>query len=330
MLQLGSMLLFIVAQSVAFLFAARILQGQGRGLASGAITAWMLDPQPPDEPRLGGFVSGIALIAGLALGALGSSLLAQYAPDPLHLVFWLLAAFYVVALVAIARMPDLVQRRPGWLRTVRPEVAVPASARSTFAATAPSLVAAWAVAGFYLSLGPSLAISLVSPGSRLTGGLVIVALLGAAAVASFAVRASEPGPTVVRGSLVLIVGVALTLLSVALGSIVGLFVASAIAGLGFGPAFSGVFRSVTALAPPDRRGALLAAVYIVVYLAFSVPTILAGVSVALYGLRPTTYAFGLIVIGLAGMTTLAISRRVTSAATGKSYFRQSHKNSSVA
>ena len=42
-------------------------------MAAGAISAWLLDLQPLDNPRLGSVVAGIALLAGLALGGLGSS-----------------------------------------------------------------------------------------------------------------------------------------------------------------------------------------------------------------------------------------------------------------
>jgi MFS family permease len=122
---------------------------------------------------------------------------------------------------------------------------------------------------------------------------------------------------VIRGSLVLIVGVAVTLAAVALGSNAGLYAGSAIAGLGFGPAFSGVMRSLTPLAPPTERGAFLAAIYIAIYLSFSVPTVIAGITVARYPLRETTYVYGLAVIALAAITTVAVSRRRTSSDIGR-------------
>src|SRR5712664_1683313 len=41
-LLLAGVLAFIVASSVAWLFAARILQGLGTGMAAGAISAWLV------------------------------------------------------------------------------------------------------------------------------------------------------------------------------------------------------------------------------------------------------------------------------------------------
>jgi MFS family permease len=307
--QCGGMLIFIVAHGVEALFAARIVQGIGTGMATAAISAWLLDLQPPENPRLGGMVGGIALVAGLASGALGSSLLVQYGPDPLHLVFWLLTAFFAIALATMLVIPDPVEHRPGWLQSIRPKIGMPSNARSLFAASAPTLIATWAVGGLYLSLGPSLAAFLLQSDNRLAGGLVIAALFGASALASALAQAIDPRKIVIGGSLVLIAGVAITLFSVAVSSAVWLYGGSVIAGLGLGPAFSGVLRGLAPLAPPDKRGALLASIYVVVYLAFSVPAIIAGVAVTRYGLLATTFAYCSVVMVLAAITTVSVLRR---------------------
>ena len=310
--QIGGMLAFIAADGVGHLYAGRALQGVGTGIATGVISAWLLDLQPEDRPRLGGLIGGIALIGGLGAGAFCTGLLVQYGPDPLHLVFWLLALVFALGLAVSAAIPDVAQRAPGWARSMRPQISVPPSTRPLFVALAPSLIATWALGGLYLSLGPSLASTLRPEAGHIGGGLVIIALLGAGAAASAAVRASEPRRLVIKGSVVLLVGVAITLIAVASDSIVGLYAGSVVAGLGFGPAFSGAFRGLARAAPPDRRGALLAAVYVVIYTSFSVPTIIAGAALARYGLRETTYAYGLGVMALAAMTTIALSRQNTS------------------
>ena len=310
LIELGAMLTFVAARGVPELFVARILQGIGTGVATGAISAWLLDLQPLGNPRLGGLVGGVALIAGLGLGALAAGLMIQVAPDPLHLTYWLLTGVFAFALVSMPVLPDIVPRVPGWLGSLRPVVGVPRGARSTFVVSAPSLVAAWAVGGLYLALGPSLAVALLHANSRLAGGAVIAALLVTAAIASLLARRSDPRAAVIRGSLILLIGVGITLLAVGLDSPAGLFVGSAITGVGFGPAFSGVLRSVTPLAPPNSRGALLAAIYIVVYLSFSLPTIVAGVAVSLYGLRDTAYGYGFVVMALAAATAVLASRRI--------------------
>ncbi len=308
-IQMAGMAAFIAARGVGMLFVGRVLQGIGTGIASGAISAWLLDLQPAPNPRLGSIVGGISPMAGLAIGALVSGLLVQYGPDPQQLVFWLMLVIYALALPAAIVMPDPVQPAPGWLQSMSPQVGVPPAARPQFTAMAPSLVAIWALAGLYLSLGPSLAIALLRTESHVAGGLVILALMGGGTIASALVRTAEPRALVVKGSLLLVMGVGLTLLAVAFHFAPGLYAGSFIAGLGFGPAFSGIFRTLAPLAPPDRRSALVSSIYLAIYVSFSIPAILAGIAVGRFGLINTALGFGLVVMALATMTTVAVSRR---------------------
>lgn len=308
-IQIGGMVAFLRAEGVGALYAGRILQGIGTGIASGAISAWLVDLEPADRPRLGSFITGVALLAGLGGGAFGSAILVQYAPAPLRLVFWLLTGLYAVAFIVMFAVPDEVRNAAGALASMKPRVNVPAVARPQFVATAPSLIAVWALAGLYLSLGPALALAMALSTNRVVGGAVILALCGGGAVASAFVQRIDPRTLIVRGSLVVIFGVALTLLAVNLTSTATLYAGSLIAGLGLGPAFSGVVRSLGPLAPPEKRGALFAALYIVVYVAISVPTVIAGIAVTHYGLRDTTYGYGAIVIALAALTCVAVARR---------------------
>ena len=183
-------------------------------------------------------------------------------------------------------------------------------------ASTPSLVAIWALAGLYLSLGPALAVALSHSLNRVVGGLVILALAGGGAATSAVVQSIDPRTLIIRASLVVVVGVAATLLSVIGNSMVGLYLGSLVAGLGLGAAFSGIVRSLGPLAPPEKRGALFAAVYIVIYVAISVPTVIAGIAVTHFGLKNTAYAYGIVVIILAAMTFVAVSRRPAADAPG--------------
>lgn len=307
--QIAGMIAFIKADGIGWLYLGRVLQGTATGIASGAISAWLVDLEPAEHPRLGSLVTGIALLAGLGLGGFGSALLVQYGPDPLHLVFWLLTGAYALAFFICLAMPDTVERAAGALASMRPQISVPSVARNQFTVTTPTLIAIWALAGMYLSLGPALATTLARTDNRVAGGLVIVTLMGGGALTSALVQAVHPHPLIIKGSLVVVLGVGLTLLAVLKDSTAALYGGSLVAGLGFGPAFSGVVRSLGPLAPPEKRGALFAAVYVVVYVSISVPTIAAGVASSHYGLRDTTYAYGLIVMALAAATFVAVSRR---------------------
>jgi MFS family permease len=308
--EIAAMLVFVLAGDVAALFIGRILAGAGIGIAAGAVSAWLLDLSPPSDPGLGSLVGGAGPLLGLGAGALVGGFLVEYGPDRLHLVFWLLAAAYGLGVLIILAMPDPAPRRPGWIASLRPTVDVPAAARPMFVAGLPALVGMWALAGLYLSLGPSLAAQLLAADNRAAGGLVIFALAGTGAVTAAVVRSGEPNRLLVRGSALVIVGVSVTLLGEFLASVALLYGGSIIAGVGLGAGFSAFVRATAPLVPPERRGGLVAAIYVAVYVSFSVPTVLAGAAASVAGLVPTAYGYGAVVIVLAAITTVAVSRRL--------------------
>jgi MFS family permease len=148
--------LFLAAHDVRALYAARCLQGIATGLASGPIGAALIDLQPPGGQRAPVVTSAFSTL-GLALGALITSALVQYAPAPTRLIWWALLAVFAGGILAVLAIAEPGTRRPGVLASLRPAVAVPRQARGTFAGAIPCLVATWALGGLYLSLGPSLA-----------------------------------------------------------------------------------------------------------------------------------------------------------------------------
>ena len=295
-----AMALFGVAHGVDVLFAARIVQGLATGVATGALSASLIDLQPDARPQLGALVSSSAPLLGLAAGAVVSGLLVQYGPDPLRLVYWLLLGVFVLATAGVLAMPEPVTAsRESWARLLRPRIGIPDAARGTFAAVAPILVATWALGGLYLSLGPSLAVSLLHTSSHVTGGLVIAALAGTGALFSVLLRNHAPEHVMIAGAALLSAGVAISLWGLDERQTALFFAGSVIAGMGFGPGFLGAFRTITALAPPTERAGLIAAIYVVSYLGFSLPAIAAGVAVTHQGLLHTTNVYGGAVIALA-------------------------------
>jgi MFS family permease len=311
LIQLVGMGCFLVAQGVEMLYLARALQGFATGLGTAAISAWLLDLEPPERPQLGSLVAAIAPMAGLAAGALGSGFLVQYGPDQLRLVFWILAAGYLLGLFPALVIEDRVERDSGWLASLRPRVGVPAAIRPLFAALTPSLAATWALGGLFLSLGPSLAIALLGSPSHLAGGLVVVALAGTGALAAALSAAAPPRPLVTRASFALLAGVAISILAVAIGSIAILYLGCVVTGAGFGPAFSAIFRLLAPRAAPEERSGLISSLYVVSYLAFSLPAIVAGIAANSYGVLDTTYGYGAVVMLLTAATILALRGRTT-------------------
>jgi predicted MFS family arabinose efflux permease len=309
LIDIAAMVVFVFARDVGWLLVARAVQGVATGAATGTISAYLIDLQPARDPRLGALVNSTSPTLGLAFGALGSGVLVQYAPAPTTLVFLVLIVVFAADVVAVALMPETVVRRTGALASLRPRAGVPRRIRPQFLIAAPALVATWALGGLYLSLGPSLASGILGRHNHLVGGLVVFALTGAGATGSALLRDRVPRQVMIGGSLVLALGVVVTLVALGTVSTPVFFVGTVIAGFGFGAAFLGAFRSLAGLARPDERAELFAAVYLVSYVAFSIPAIVAGIAVTDLGLTRTATIYGIVVMVLAVAAAIGLLAR---------------------
>jgi MFS family permease len=282
-------ILFLLAHGAGALFAGRALQGVAVGLAATALGAALLDLRPAGS--LAPLVTSNAGTVGLALGALGTSVLVQYGPVPTTLVWWLLLGAFLAAIVLIAAMPEPGTVRPGALASLKPDVSVPRPARGTFARAVPCLVAVWALGGFYLSLGPSLAAQLSGSRNLLWGGVITFLLTGLGAVTASAFRNSAPIAVMLGGCLGLLGGAAVTIAAIVTSMPALLVLGTVLAGLGFGPGNLGAYRVIMARAAASNRAGMIAAVSTVNYLAFGLPALLAGVATSHFGLHDTALVY---------------------------------------
>jgi hypothetical protein len=287
----GACGLFLAAHGAGLLFAARALSGAAVGAATSAGGAALIDLQP-DRSGRGPVVTSAAVLLGLGVGGLGTSALVQYAPAPTHLVWWLLLGASAAAAVAVLAIPETAPRRHGVLASLRPRVAVPRQARGTLAVALPCMIAAPALNGFYLSLGPSLAAQVLRSPDLLWGGLVIFLVAGTGAAASVAFRVISGSAAMLAGCLTLLAGAVMTLAAIETASAAAFLAGTAVAGAGVGTGFfAGAYRLLTALADPGQRAGLVAAIWIVFYLAFSVPVVAAGVATTHFGLHQTAVVY---------------------------------------
>ena len=282
--------LFAAAHGVELLFAARALQGVAVGAATGGLGAALIDLQP-EGSDLAPVVTNASILLGLAVGALGTSALAQYGPAPTRLVWWLLLGGSLAAALPVVALPETAPYHPGVLASLRPRLSVPTEARAAFAAAAPCLIAVWALQGFYLSLGPSLAAEVLRSPNLIWGGLVIFVLTAIEAAATVAFRPVSPPATMLTGCVTVIAGVTVTIAAIETASAVGLLIGAAISGAGYGAGNLGVYRTLSALAPAERRASMIAAIFAVGYLAFGVPVVIAGVATTHFGLHRTALVY---------------------------------------
>ena len=293
--QVVAMVLFAAADGVGWVFAARAVQGLATGLATSALSAGLVDLAPPDRPATASVVTTGGPTTGQALGAVGAGALVQFAPAPTVLAYVLMLAGFVVAAVAVWFLPEPVATRPLSARVFMPRVGLPPAARPAFLAAAPCVVAVWALSGLHLSLGPSLAGQLLGSTDRLLSALVVTLLTGCGAIAAVAARTRPPRAVLVMGCVLLLVGMALTLVGVGWGdgSVAAFYGGTAVAGFGFGLGLLGTVSVVMTAAPAPDRARVAATMFVLAYLSFGLPAVAAGAATASFGLRTVAVVYGL-------------------------------------
>ncbi|MEU9387623.1 MFS transporter [Streptomyces sp. NPDC048279] len=237
--QSASMVVFATAHGVPELMIGRVVQGLSTGAALGAVWAGMLDIDRPRGTVANSFAPGL----GTATGSLMSAFLVQYLLAPTHLVYLALVVAMALQAVGVALMRETLTPTRGALATLVPEFKLPRTVRRTVLNAAPVLIAVWALAGFYASLGPALVRTLTHSTSAVYGGLALFVLAGVAAAATLVLRSAPARGVMFTGIAMLVVGVALTLVSLQNDSPALFFTGSAIAGIGFGIGFQGGIRT---------------------------------------------------------------------------------------
>jgi hypothetical protein len=302
-LQAVTMLLFATADGVSGLMTARIVQGLSTGAAVAAVGAGLLDL---DKVR-GTLANAVAPMAGTASGGIGAGLMVQYLPAPTELVYLALGGVLLLQGVGIAMMSESTTPRPGALASLWPQFRLPHAVRVPLLLVIPALVATWAMAGFYGSLGPAVVRAMFGSQSLLLGGaaLFVLASSGVASVLLF--RNQDARTMLMIGASSLFLGAGVTVAAIMLREPMVFLAGTILAGIGFGNGFQGAVRSVVPLVAPTERAGLLSVVFVVSYLAMGVPAVVAGYLIVQGGaLFDIARGFGLMVMALSALVPLGM------------------------
>jgi MFS family permease len=302
-LEAAAMGLFLLAHDIGGLIVARVVQGVATGVASGALSAAVVEAAPASRKRLGALITSVSPLAGLAVGALLTGLAVKFSVQPVMWVFGVLGVVFALGAAVVLWMPETVTPRAGALASLVPRVSIPARARAEFMRGLPVFVVVWALGGLYLSLAPSLMLHVFGIDDGAVNGLTIAVLSGMGAVAPTLLgRFAAPRPAIL-GMASIAAGLVLLLASLAMRSLALFFVGTVVAGVGFGGAFSALVQALAPLAQPHERGELFAAIFVVSYLALSLPAMLAGFLVAPLGLLNTVAGYAAVLLLLAAFGT---------------------------
>jgi MFS family permease len=288
---LGSLMaatvMFMLANSLAWLFAARALQGLATGLTLSAASAALLDLHPGLDASAVGLHNGVASAGGMGLGVLISAAIVELLPAPRVLPYVAVFALFAATLAMEESVSDPSGMR---LRPQRP--AVPPTARPAFLLAALAVLSSWSIGGLSLALGPQLLGTLFHTTDHLVGGLSVFALAGSAAVAQVVFRRSAAWVAAAGGSVALAAGLLGIVVATATKSGALYVIAAVIGGAGFGVTFLGALRALSSAIPPEHRSSVMSAFYLVAYSSLSVPAIIAGLLTTPLGLNATFEIFG--------------------------------------
>jgi MFS family permease len=309
-LEVIAMVMFLLAGDVGWVIAARAVQGFATGAATSAFTAEIVELSPAERPALGGVIGSTAPAGGLALGALLTGAAVQFAANPRSLTFAVLTAVMAGGTALACFLPDTTPRRRGALRSLRPHLGVPRAAAAEFVAAIPVQIAAWMLAGLFLGLVPTVIRAVFHHDSGLLNGATVFVEPGTAAVAVLFLGRRTPREAtrigcwaIAAGTLIIVAGISTQLLALIwIGGVVG--------GVGFGGALSGGIRTLARLVNADERAGLFAAFYLVAYLAFGLPSVIAGQLAAhSVSLKAIATGYGIIVVVAALLGSIAQARR---------------------
>lgn len=295
---MASTVLFMLADSAAWLFVARGVQGLATGAALSAASAALLDLHPRRDPAGVGLTNATAAAGGIGLGMLVSSSIVQIGWEPRLLPYVVLLVLFALAFAGAYWMPEPVLERSRFRLTLeRPTV--PAVVRRPFVLAALAVLSSWSIGALFFSLGPQLAEHLFNTTNAIVSGIGIVALAAAAAIAQLLTGRTVPWIAASAGSIALAAGMIMIVVAAATDSSPTYLVGSILGGAGFGAAFLGGLRALVAAIPPEHRAAVMSAFYVAAYGSLSVPAVIAGVVVTDLGLQSTFEIFGSVVAAIA-------------------------------
>ncbi|MBM7365568.1 MFS transporter [Gordonia hydrophobica] len=271
---LTGLVLFLIANSAWVLIVARFLHG----IAIGAITvtagAALLDVRPFAGAR-NGVASGVALNVGITITVIGAAAAAQWATSPLRIPYAIVIVVVAAMLAAVIALTEPhTERTGGRVRLRAPSI--PKAIRADFWFSGIGIMAAWSVLGVFLSLYPALTQHATGHTSVMFVGIVVSAMAAAAAVSQWLGGRIDPRKAAIGGNLGMIVALMCAIWALASGSTAFIIIDSIVLGAVFGLAFGGSLRHLNDVAPPDARGAVMSAYYLLGYIAMGVPTVVAG------------------------------------------------------
>jgi MFS family permease len=291
---------FLLDHGLALLVVGRVLSGLSAGIFTGTATAALLDLAGAGGRRRATLVATAFNMGGLGLGPLVAGFLAQFAPLPLRLPFWVGLGLTLLALLFVWAMPETVDvpERPR-LRISPPDL--PPEVRPVFIPAATAGFAGFAVLGLFAAVAPSFLLDLLHEHSHALSGALVFTVFAASTLGQVVLAGRFGHRALAAGCVALIAGMGLLAAGLA-GTSLSLVIASAIiAGLGQGLCMRAGLEAVNARAPAQRRAGVASSFFIVMYVGIALPVIGMGIAATRLGLQTAGIALSIAVAVIAAI-----------------------------
>ncbi|MCW2705938.1 MAG: Transporter, major facilitator family protein [Blastococcus sp.] len=291
---------FLLDHGLTGLIVARVLSGLSAGIFTGTATAALLDLAGAGEGRRATLVATASNVGGLSVGPLVAGFLAQFAPLPLRLPFWVALGLILLATLAVWAMPETVDlpEHPR-LRISRPDL--PPQVRPVFIRAATAGFAGFAVLGLFTAVTPSFLLDLLHEPNHALSGAVVFTVLAASTLGQVALARRFGHRALAAGCVALIAGMGLLAAGLAATSLALVIASAIVAGLGQGLCMRAGLEAVNTQAPAQRRAGVASTFFIVMYVAIALPVIGVGIAATHLGLQTTGIAFSIAFAAIAAV-----------------------------
>jgi MFS family permease len=299
-----STVIFILAPDVGALIAARIVSGLSAGLMTGTATAMLTELIPAPARRRAPLVATAANMGGLGLGPLFAGLFAQYAPHPTTLVFEAYLALLAAAAIILLLVPETVH--PRTRPTLRfAGLGIPERGRGEFIAAAVAAFVAFALLGLFSSLVPGFIGGVLHQGNHAVQGTVVFLLLAVGTVTQVTLSRFSSRRVVLAGLGLFLAALALIIAALAQAGMALFLAGTVTGGVAVGAIFLGSLATASRLAPAERRGQAISALFVACYAGLIIPVIGVGVLSEFTGTFPAVLTFSVL---LAVLCLFSIAR----------------------
>ncbi len=307
-----SSVLFLLANGVPMLFAARLISGFSAGLAAAAATAALVD-LAGTSPLWSRVVPGAVNLLGLGIGPVLGGALAESAAQPTRLPFEVhlgVLAVSVVLGLGFAYRDRPVRTAPVMIVS-RPSLGLPDTGRGTFIAAALGGLTTFALLGLFTALVPTFLAKVIGQHHPWVIGASVSLLFGVAVLTQLSIRGLRARLAIELGLAVLIAGLGVLAASLDIASYPLFLVGTVISGLAVGAAFSGGLATALSVAGDGERGRVSSLFFLITYVGLTIPVIGAGFGVAHVGILSTFIVVGavLAVFDLGALTYLRTRSR---------------------